>query len=221
MTRTAPLHPTYSSPEQWVDNAVHITGVVAALIAVPVMVTLAAVWHNDAPTIAAATVYGLGLIAMLAASAGYHLVRRPQVKELLRRCDHAAIYIKIAATYTPFTVLIGGAGALWLLAGIWGAAVVGLALKVFAPRRYELASVGLYLAMGWAGLIIGGPMIEGLTQTGLVLIIVGGALYTIGVGFHLWHGLPYQNAIWHGLVLAASFVFYAAVLVEVGAHAPD
>lgn len=210
----------YTDPERLADGVVHCVGLAAAGVAVPVLLVLVALWHGGGAAVAAVAVYGLGLVGMLAASAGYNLVRQPRVKEILRRCDHAAIYVKIAGTYTPFTVLIGGAQALWLLAGIWGAAVLGLALKLLAPRRFEMAAVVLYLAMGWAGVALGGPMIEGLTDLGLGLICAGGALYTIGVGFHLWQSLPFQNAIWHGLVLTASFVFYAAVMVEVAARAP-
>jgi hemolysin III len=217
---SGPAHPVYSRGERVADAILHVTGVAAALVAVPVLITLAAVWHGDAPTIAAASVYGAGLIAMLALSAAYHLVRRPRAKELLRRFDHAAIYVKIAGTYTPFAVLAAGAHAAAILAGIWSAALAGLALKLAAPRRLEGLAIALYLVMGWAILAIGGPILDGLSTAGLSLILTGGGLYTIGVAIHLCCRLRFHNAIWHALVLAASFVFYAAVLVEVARHAP-
>lgn len=217
---SGPAHPAYSRSERIADAILHVTGVAAALVAVPVLITLAAVWHGDAPVIAAAAVYGAGLIAMLAFSAAYHLVRQPRAKELLRRFDHAAIYVKIAGTYTPFAVLAAGAHAAAILAGIWSAALAGLALKLAAPRRLEGLAIVLYLAMGWAILAIGGPILDGLSTAGLSLILTGGGLYTIGVAVHLSPRLRFHNAIWHALVLAASFVFYAAVLVEVARHAP-
>jgi len=211
--------PAYSRAEHLADAILHVLGVVAALVAVPVLVTLAVVWHGSLSTVLAATVYGVSLIAMFAFSAAYHLVRHAGAREILRRFDHAAIYVKIAGTYTPFAVLLARDEAGPILAGIWTAALVGLAIKVTAPRRLETLCLVLYLVMGWAALFIGGPIIDGLSDAGLVLMVTGGVLYTIGVVFHLWHSLPFQNAIWHALVLAASFVFYAAVLVEVRAAA--
>lgn len=197
----------------------HVAGVIGALVAVPVMITLAAIWHGDLSTVAAASVYGASLIAMFAASALYHLVTLPRWRSVLRRLDHAAIYVKIAGTYTPFAVLFGGDRAGWILGGIWAAAVIGSAVKVLAPGRFEWLTLGLYLAMGWAVVVIGGPILEGVSTASLALIVTGGGLYTIGVLFHLWDGLPFQNAIWHALVLAATFVFYAAIMTEMALSA--
>ncbi|MBK0400995.1 hemolysin III family protein [Limibaculum sp. M0105] len=211
--------PAYTRAEHIADAVLHVLGVISALVAVPVLITLAAVWHGNLSTVLAAAIYGVSLIAMFAFSAAYHLVHHAGAREILRRFDHAAIYVKIAGTYTPFAVLLARDEAGPILAGIWTAALVGLAIKVTAPRRLETLCLFLYLAMGWAALFIGGPIIDGLSDAGLVLMITGGVLYTLGVVFHLWHSLPFQNAIWHGLVLAASFVFYAAVLVEVRAAA--
>jgi len=205
----------YTRSERIVDAVVHVTGLAAALVAVPVMITLAAVWHGDVSTVTAATIYGVSFVAMFAASAGYHMVPFPTWKGALRRLDHAAIYVKIAGTYTPFAVLLAGPDAVWILSGIWAAALVGSALKIAAPDRFEMAALALYLLMGWAVLAIGGPIVEKASPASMVLIVIGGLLYTVGVIFHLWNRLPFQNAIWHLFVLAASFVFYAAVLLEV------
>jgi hemolysin III len=213
-------HRAYSQAEHVADAVLHALGVVGALVAVPVLVTLAAVWHGDLPAVMASVVYGLSLIAMFTFSASYNLVSNPGAKEILRRFDHAAIYVKIAGTYTPFAVLLAREDAVPILAGIWTAALTGLAIKVFAPRRLEALCLLLYLAMGWSALVIGGPIIEEMTDAGFALMVVGGVLYSVGVIFHLWHALPFQNAIWHGHVLAASFVFYAAILVEVYAASP-
>lgn len=205
---------TYTRGERLADTVLHILGLSAAAVAMPVVIVLAALWHGDAPTVAATAVYGLSLLAMFAASAGYHLLPWPDWKHLLRRLDHAAIYVKIAGTYTPFAVLIGGPEAGWLLAGIWSAAGLGLGLKLFLPGRAEWLSLLLYLAMGWAVALVGWPILDKLTLAAFVLILVGGGLYTVGVVFHLWQSLPFQNAIWHAFVLVASFVFYTAILVE-------
>ncbi|MEM1383812.1 MAG: hemolysin III family protein [Pseudomonadota bacterium] len=200
------------------DNAVHVTGVSAALLAVPTMIFLAVLWHSDASVVVAAAIYGLSMLAMFACSACYHMIPSTEWKDALRRLDHAAIYIKIAGTYTPFAVLLGGETTAAILIGIWTAAVIGLCVKVAAPDRFQWIGLGLYLAMGWAAIVVGGPMIDGASAAGFWLMLTGGVLYTVGVPFHLWDSLPFQNAIWHALVLAASFVFYAAVLVEVWEH---
>ncbi|MEO0957504.1 MAG: hemolysin III family protein [Pseudomonadota bacterium] len=210
----------YTRGELIADGIVHAAGVLLALIAVPVMVTLAAVWHGSFTVVAAALVYGLSLIAMFAFSASYNMVHHPRAKALLKKFDHGAIFVKIAGTYTPFAVLLGGADAGTILIGIWTAALLGVVLVLTNPRGHAWISLALYLAMGWAVLFVGGPMLSAMSTAGLVLISTGGGLYTFGVAFHLWDRLPYQNAIWHTHVLAASLVFYAAVMVEVGLTAP-
>ncbi|MEL6335352.1 MAG: hemolysin III family protein [Pseudomonadota bacterium] len=210
----------YSRAEVTADAVVHAMGLVGALMAVPVMITLAAVWHGTLGVVSAATVYGLSIIAMFAFSACYNLIAHPGSKPLLQKCDHGAIFVKIAGTYTPFAVLLAGEGAWLILGAIWGAALIGLALIVTRPPGFRWLSLTLYLAMGWAVLVLGGPMLREISDLGLGLIVTGGLLYTVGVAFHLWDRLPFQNVIWHGHVLAATFVFYAAVLLEVGRTAP-
>jgi len=201
------------------DAAVHVIGVTLVLLAVPVLITLAAVWREEASLIAAMSVYGVSLIAMILFSATYNLaaMRWPgqKVLEMLRRLDHGAIYVKIAGTYTPFAVIAGGPLGRWILIGIWSSAVLGFLGKIIAPHRWERASILLYLAMGWVFVIAAGPISAEITQATLILILVGGGLYSIGVVFHLWERLPYQNAIWHVFVLVASLVFYSAMIVEV------
>jgi hemolysin III len=211
-------HP-YSRAERKADAVIHVTGVVAALVCVPVLMVLAATGPGDAVTVLATAIYGASMIAMFSASAGYHLVQDLRWKDALRRLDHATIYLKIAGTYTPFAVLLAEDRAPPILAGIWAAALTGTALKVLAPRRFEWVTLSLYLAMGWAVVVIGGPILERMTPASFALLVAGGLLYTVGVGFHLWESLPFQNAIWHGLVLVATFILYAAVMIEVVASA--
>ena len=163
------------------------------------------------------SVYGGALIAMILFSALYNIGETSgfgAAKEwLLRRLDHSAIYLKIAGTYTPFT-LVSGHG-VSLTVGVWAAALAGIVLKIISPERFKWAALALYLGMGWAGLVVGGPMFASLPTAVLVLMVVGGALYTLGVVFYLWRRLPFHYTIWHVFVLAASFVFYSAVLVFV------
>jgi hemolysin III len=215
----------YSRAELLSDAAVHVIGIAAALVAVPILVTLAAVWLGDATTtlaavwlgdattIIAAAVYGASLLAMFLCSAANNMIHVPARKDMLRRIDQSAIYVKIAGSYTPLAVLTGTHAGLFL-ASLWGAALAGASLRMFSPGRLKWASIVLYLAIGWAAALFGGPLIAGLTATGFTLILVAGSLYTLGVFFFVWERLPFHNTIWHVFVLAATFVLYAAILVE-------
>lgn len=217
----APAPFPYTRAERIADGAVHCVGVALGLMAVPVLITLAALLDGSAPVIAGAAVYGLGMLLMLGCSAAYHLVPAPAWREVLRRLDHAAIYVKIAATQTPFAVLVGGAGAGWLLGGVWAGALGGAAARLFWPHRIRRVALPLYLALGWAGVALVWPWGDGvaLATATVALVIAGGLLYTAGVPFLLAERLPYHNAIWHGFVLVATFVFYAAVTAEMGVRA--
>jgi len=204
--------PIYTKGELIADGALHVIGVAASLIAA-VTLTLLAVGVLPPQATASVLVYGLGLLAVFICSAAYHLVRRPGLKALLRRFDHAAIYVKIAATYTPFAaVKMGGLAGLGLLGAVWVIAAIGVFTRLLLPGQFVRTAYVLYLAQGWACLAALKPMIEAVPTTAMALLLVGGILYTAGVAFHLWERLPYHNAIWHAFVLAASACHFAAVL---------
>ncbi|NJM81802.1 MAG: Hly-III family protein [Tabrizicola sp.] len=203
----------YSKAERLSDAVVHVAGVAAALMAVPVLITLAVVLRGDGPAVIGTSLYGVALIAMLLCSALYNMTVEARRRAFFRHLDHTAIFCKIAATYTPFTLMSGGQGT-WLLTGLWGAAIAGSGMRIMAPDRLRLLAVGLALAMGWAGLFAGGGFFSALSLAVTVLIVTGGVLYTVGVGFFLFDRLPFHYTIWHLFVLAASIVFYAAVMVH-------
>ena len=203
----------YSPAENRSDAVVHVLGLIAALMAVPVLITLAVTLHGDARAVLGASLYGVALIAMLLCSALYNMTWEVRRKAFYRHLDHTAILCKIAATYTPFMLLSGGGGG-WLLPGLWGAAITGAGMRIMAPDRFKVAAVALALGMGWAGLFAGEAFFAGLSTAVIMLIVAGGTLYTIGVGFFLFDRLPYHCTIWHGFVLAASMVFYAAVMLH-------
>jgi hemolysin III len=182
------------------------------------MITLAAVWVGEATVVVAALVYGICLIGMLACSAVNNMVRLPAWKDLLRRIDQSAIYLKIAGSYTPFAVLAGTHAGLFL-AGLWSAALAGAAMRLWSAARLKWASITLYLAIGWMGAVAGAPLFAQMSPTAFALILAAGVIYTLGVVFFVWERLPFHNTIWHGFVLAASFVLYAAVLVEISGRA--
>lgn len=205
----------YSKGERLADGAVHILGVALSLIAISVLVALSAVWR-DAATITSISIYGFGTLAVFAISAAYHLTPPTRAKAILRRFDHAAIFLKIAGTYTPFALVsIGGSLGWTLLAVVWGIAVFGMALKLGGWRGGEKISVALYLAQGWLIVLAIGPMREALETSELILCMVGGGLYTLGCGFYLAKRMPFNNAIWHVFVLSASACFYVAILKAV------
>lgn len=213
MSHSPPPARVYSRAEYVSDAVVHVSGLALALLAAPALIVTAALVRGDAPALVGTAVYGAALILMLLCSALYNMILRPDWAWLLKRLDHSAIYVKIAGTYTPFT-LITGQG-LGLTAGLWGAAALGVLLKVADPHRFRRAGLALYLGMGWAGVAARGALLAALPGSVVVLMIVGGVLYTAGVAFYLWDRLPFHNTIWHVFVLAASVVFFAAVTVLV------
>lgn len=205
-----PPRTAYSRAEILSDTIVHISGVVVMAVAVPVLIGLA-IWRGAGPAeVTAVTIYGVTLIAMLGFSALYNTVGQRRWHGLLRRLDHSAIYAKIAGTYTPF-VLIPGAHAGWLLAGIWSAALAGMGLKLVSPARLRWLALALYMGMGWAGVIAGGSFFAALSPAVIALIAIGGVIYTAGVAFYLMNRMPFHYTLWHVFVLTASIVFYAAV----------
>lgn len=211
----------YDAAERFADGVIHCLGVAFALMSAPVLVTLTVVLDGSPALVAAASVYGVAMIAMFTASALYHMVPAEDWRDLLRRLDHSAIYLKIAATQTPFAVFIGGAKTVWVLAGLWIAAGLGAAAKMLAPDSLRHVSLGLYLALGWTGLIVVSPAGDGVALTGatMALALTGGLLYSAGVPFFLMERMRFHNAIWHGFVLVATLVFYSAVVTELGLRA--
>ncbi|MCX7889418.1 MAG: hemolysin III family protein [Rhodobacteraceae bacterium] len=208
-----PERKSYSRAEVIGDAVVHASGAAFALIAVPVLVVAAVLVRGGIAPVAAVSVYGACLLAMILFSALYNTLGRRRWTATLKRLDHSAIYAKIAGTYTPFAVLSGSH--LWLLAGLWAAALAGIALKLASPDRWRRAGLVLCLAMGWAGLAPGVGLVGGLPAPVLALILAGGVVYTAGVVFYLLDRLPFHYMIWHVMVLAASAFLYAAVTVHV------
>ena len=207
----------YSLAERRADGAIHVLGLAFVAVAVPILIFRAAM--AAAPwALGAGVTYTATLTAMIAASAAYNLAPETLTgwrMETLRRVDHAMIFMKIAGTYTPFALisLAGGSGR-WLLLAVWSVALIGAAVKIAAPRRLELVSVPLYLALGWSFVWVATEATAAIQPAALSLLAVGGVVYTIGIVFHLWDALPFQNAIWHLHVLIATACMYAAVSIE-------
>jgi hemolysin III len=202
----------YDRAELIADGIVHIVGICFGLIAATTLIVLTAVYAS-ARDVAVVSVYVAGLLAMLVLSATYNLWPISRAKWVLRRFDHSAIYILIAATYTPFIMeLKDSYFAIALLTGVWCVAIVGVVLKLALPGRFDRLSVGLYLAMGWSGMMLYDAVVRALPTTALWFVVAGGVLYSLGVIFHAWQRLRFQNAIWHGFVLLGAACHYTAVL---------
>ena len=206
------VYPQYTIRERVADGCIHLVGVAASLVAL-IALLIIGVKSQAMLWVVSLTIYGLALVATFSCSAGYHLVVRPKLKEVLRRLDHAAIFLMIAGTYTPFILIkMNTPWGLGLLAVVWTMAAIGIAIKLFAPRFLDGLSTALYLVQGWAVIAAWEPLMSAMPGRVLTLLTAGGVLYTIGVVFHLWERLPYQNAIWHGFVLSAASCHFAAVM---------
>ena len=201
----------YSRVEHQADATIHVLGVVFALAASVWLLTHV----SGAATVAAVSVYCTGLLAMIMASAAYNLAPGGTLKDILRRFDHSAIFVMIAATYTPFAAdRLGYPVGDMILALVWSAAAAGVALKMLFPRRFEKVSIVLYLAMGWLIVTAIKPLAASVAAVDFWLLIVGGLIYSAGVAFYLIERIPFHKAIWHGFVLAAAVLHFAAIAIE-------
>lgn len=201
--------------EKLVDGWVH--GVAAVLLTFAVGAALGlAIWRGGLEMASAVAVYGVCVMTMIGCSMAYNMTETPARKALLRRFDHAAIFLMIAGTYTPFTTIrFDGAWAISMTTIVWALALIGAAGKLFLPGIGKKIWIAFYVAMGWLVVAALGPMVEGVPLAGLILLAIGGALYTIGIPFYVWERLPFRRAIWHCFVMAAAAVHYAAVLTGV------
>jgi hemolysin III len=202
----------YDRAELIADGVVHGIGISAGLVAATVLIVLTAIYATTAELVVV-SIYVAGLLSMLVFSASYNLWPVSRTKWVLRRFDHSAIYVLIAATYTPFIMeLEHSIFALALLAGVWCVAIFGIVLKLGWPGRFDRVSVGLYLALGWSGIMLYDKVVTALPTLALGCVIAGGILYSLGVIFHAWRRLRFQNVIWHCFVLLGAGCHYTAVL---------
>ncbi|WP_240637965.1 PAQR family membrane homeostasis protein TrhA [Paracoccus aestuarii] len=212
-----PQRAGYSRAETLSDMMVHAVGLAAALMAVPVLITLT--WAQAGGlALVGVSIYGATLVAMILCSTLYNMAHSARWSEMLRQMDHSAIYLKIAGTYTAFA-LAAAQPAGWFLVWIWGCALLGAGLRSLAPNRFRGAAITLYLVMGWSGAVAGGALFADMSSRAFGLILAGGILYTAGFGFYVSPRLRFHRTIWHGFVMTASAVFFAAVMVHVLAGA--
>ena len=191
----------------------HLAGSVLAVAGAVTLIDLAT-HRADPMRIVSFSVYGVTLCLLFLASTLYHSTRG-RAKAILRKCDHCAIYLMIAGTYTPFALVsLSGSESGWtLFAAVWGLAVVGILQELWIAKGLRLTSMAIYLIMGWLALIALTPLIEALSWNGFTLLLVGGLVYTFGVVFYLFdERFPHWHGIWHICVLAGSAIHYIAIV---------
>ncbi len=203
---------TLSLGEEIFNSITHGIGTLLSIAALVILIVFAAVrgnvWH-----IVSFTIFGSTLVLLYLSSTLYHSFTKQKVKNLFARFDHAAIFLLIAGTYTPFllTALRGVLG--WVLFGIiWGVAITGVVIRSIYLTRFRKLMVGLYLAMGWMFVVAIGPMLKNLPAISIVFLFLGGIMYSIGVVFYIWRKLKYGHGIWHLFVLAGSIMHFFSVL---------
>lgn len=206
---------SYTTGEEIANSVTHGIGVVLAIAGLGVLTTFATRF-GDAWHVASVSVYGATLILLYTASTLYHGIPLPRAKAVLQVLDHVAIFLLIAGTYTPFTLVnLRGAWGWTLFGGIWSLAILGVFLEITPLRRFRRVSLLLYLGMGWAVVAAIRPMLQSVAPGGLLLLLAGGLSYTLGVGFYVWRGLRYHHAVWHLFVLGGSVCHFLAILFYV------
>ena len=202
----------YTLGEEIAHSVTHGIGAALSLAALVTLLVLAIV-HGTRWHILSFAIYGVSLFAVYLASTLYHGVQKPRLRPILRRVDHACIYLLIAGTYTPFVLIsMRSSLGLTLLTVIWAMAVFGIVYKIFFIDRFAVLTTLAYVAMGWMSMFAWREMVANIPPVGLVLLMVGGGLYTVGVIFYAMTKIRYTHAVWHLFILAASACHFVAVL---------
>jgi hemolysin III len=207
--------PRYSLREDFANSIIHGAGFILSIIGICLLIAFASIngniWH-----VVSCSSYGATLVFLYIASTLYHSIQLAKAKRVLRTLDHSTIFLLIAGTYTPFTLvnLRGPWG--WSFFGvIWGLAVIGILFQTMMLRKGAIVSVAFYVAMGWVVVVAIKPMLSLVDTGGLVLLLLGGVAYTTGVVFYVWRKMPYNHAVWHVFVVAGSALHFFAILLYV------
>jgi len=206
------LRRAYSTAELVVDAAVHILGLVVAIAAGSILLALALL-HTAPEVFPALAVYVVTLVVVLGVSLAFNLWPNTPAKNYLARLDQAAIFLFIAGSYTPFLAVIGGTtSGVIMMSLVWGASLVGVALKLIVPERFGRVAILLYLAIGWSGVLVFQSLGQVLPSSTMWLLLAGGVTYSAGIIFHLWEKLKFQNALWHVFVVGGASLHLWAVI---------
>ncbi|MEZ8131364.1 PAQR family membrane homeostasis protein TrhA [Enterovibrio norvegicus] len=212
MTACTTAGPDYSVKEEIASSVSHGLGVVFGIVALVLLLLKALNANADAMTIASYSVYGASIILLYLASTLYHAIPYPSAKRALKTFDHCAIYLLIAGTYTPFLLIsLRTPLATGLMALIWGIALTGVVLKIAFVYRFKKLSLVIYLAMGWLSLVVIYQLAQAVALPGLMLLLAGGLVYSLGVIFYVKQSIPYNHAIWHLFVLGGTVLHFLAI----------
>ncbi len=205
----------FTLKQELVHSMIHGFGILFGVISIPILTALAAK-NANVPGIVGASIYGFSFLMLFTFSTTYHGFQQKQVKRVLEIFDHISIYFMIAGTYTPFLLIfLWNSFGITLLSILWGLTILGVFFKIFFTGRFDIASVIIYLLMGWILVSGGRRFFTMVPDNVLVFIIIGGALYSIGIIFYLWKKFTWHHAVWHFFVLAAAVCHYVAVLLAV------
>ena len=206
---------SFSLRQEVVHSLIHAFGILFGIISIPILTAMAAKNVNVAG-IVGASIYGFCFLMLFTFSTVYHAVQHPQVKRILEKLDHISIYFLIAGTYTPFLLIfLMDSFGITLLSVLWGLTILGIFFKLFFTGRFTIVSVIIYVLMGWILLVGGRRFFTQVPSNVMTFIVIGGALYTIGIFFFLKKGYGWHHAAWHFFVLAAAVCHYVAVLLAV------
>lgn len=201
----------YTLAELVADGIVHGIGLLVAVIAGTVLITLAAI-NAAGAEVAALAVYVGSFIVLLTASMAFNLSPSGPLKAWLARIDQASIFLFIAGSYTPLLMALGDVPiADKLLIFVWAMALIGIALKLLIPQHFGRLAIPFYLAIGWSGIIAFHALAAALPTTALWLVVAGGIAYSAGIIFHLWERLQFQNVLWHGFVVMGAILHLIAI----------
>jgi hemolysin III len=214
-------HAHYSLGEEIAHSVTHGVGAVASAVGL-VLLILRASRTGDAWIVVSFAIFGATMLVLYCASTLYHALKPPRARRIFMILDHAAIYLLIAGTYTPFLLVsLRGAWGWSLFGVVWGLAIAGIVFKAFYAGRFRLLSTFLYLGMGWLVVIAIKPLIHDVPEGALLWVLAGGLIYTGGTVFYLWRGLKFHHAIWHLCVLAGSACHFWAVYAYLAPRVPS
>jgi hemolysin III len=202
----------YSAGEELANSITHGVGFVLG-IAVLVLLVVFSALRKGTWEVVSCSVYGATFILLYLASTLYHSFPQPKVKKVMKVIDHSAIYLLIAGTYTPYTLVSLNGPIGWTIFGmIWGSALIGIILKAFFTGRFKAVSLFSYLFMGWFCVVAAKPLFDELKTTGFIFLVAGGLCYSVGAVFYVWKSLKWSHAVWHLFVLAGSLCHFFSIL---------
>jgi hemolysin III len=215
VTRGEKSNRDYTVGEEIANSVTHGIGIAFSIVALTLLVA-GAVAYGDSWALAGGIVFGISLILLYTGSTLYHAIPLPKARHVFKIMDHSAIYLLIAGSYTPFTLVTMRAnGGWWMFAVVWTLAAIGIATEAFWAYRPRWLSAVVYLFMGWLAVFMIGPMQASLAAPGLWLLVAGGLCYTLGTVFYVYKRVPYFHMVWHLWVLAGSACHFMAVLLYV------